>query len=473
MLKNVPPSIDGVVSTGPGGLHWTAVPGDALSFDREWHRSGRRCTQVPVAAPGRVEHPQFGRRADGLLPVSQRSGKLRVQGGRLRRQRRLRLRHGPRHGPDPRRPLRGHGQGNRRAGPRWCRRECQRSNYAHRRDRSVSVYVSQGHVTCSNIHKAGYGLASKIYDNAIVGGVWTLTRASVLSVDPTQSIDVANARQSSDCPGSLSEQARRQGKPPDGCGPGIRVQIPANSLVDSAGNPPSGPVQVALTTVDLAAPDGMPGDYSARDSSGDPFVMESAGAGTVEITGAAGRYNLAPGNSAQITIPVNPAQLGGAPPPTIPLLSYDEQQGLWVQEGTATLVGGTYVGKVSHFSEINTDQLKVNQACLRIDATSMPSSFQLELRIPTSSRRADDRDRDHSQRCSALPRRLQPPNQRERRAARLRHKRAQTPTLINLTIAAAVSRPFASPPSTLAAPRTRQLRTSPYSPTARARSPSN
>ena len=167
---------------------------------------------------------------------------------------------------------------------------------------------------------------SKIYDNAIVGGVWTLTRASVLSVDPTQPIDVANARQSSDCPGSLSEQARRQGKPPDGCGPGIRVQIPANSLVDSAGNPPSGPVQVALTTVDLAAPDGMPGDYSARDSSGNPFVMESAGAGTVEITGAAGRYNLAPGTSAQIAIPVNPAQLGGAPPPTIPLLSYDEQQ---------------------------------------------------------------------------------------------------------------------------------------------------
>ena len=143
-----------------------------------------------------------------------------------------------------------------------------------------------------------------------------------------------------------------------------------------------------------------------------------------------------------------------------------------MQEGTATLVGGSYVGKVSHFSEINTDQLKVNQACLRIDATSMPSSFQLELRIPTSKRRTVTKTATIVNAAQRFHVAYNLPTSAnvELRAFQ---KRASTPTLINLTIAAAVSRPFASPPSTLAAPRTRQLRTSPYSPTARARSPSN
>ena len=37
-----------------------------------------------------------------------------------------------------------------------------------------------------------------------------------------------------------------------GCGPGIRIQIPANALVDQSGQAPAGPVQVALSTVDFA-----------------------------------------------------------------------------------------------------------------------------------------------------------------------------------------------------------------------------
>ena len=383
VLKNVPPSIEGIISTGPGGLHWTAVPGNTLSLtanstDRDGDALKYRWllpdgSSILNSAGGQTvsytlpNHPgsyEFKAAAyDGKGGYAFDTITVQTQGVRFA---------GTVKGTDA---------------PVVAGADVDVNGAVAHTDATgaFSVYVKERARYVLNIHKAGYGLVSKIYDNAIVGGIWTLTRASVLSVDPTQPIDVANARQSSDCPGSLSEQARRQGKPPDGCGPGIRVQIPANSLVDSAGNPPTGPVQVALTTVDLAAPDGMPGDYSAHDSSGNPFVMESAGAGTVEITGAAGRFNLRPGASAQVTIPVNPAQIGPAPPPTIPLLSYDEQQGLWVQEGTAAMVGGSYVGKVSHFSEINTDQLKVNQACLRIDATSMPSSFQLELRIPTSS----------------------------------------------------------------------------------------
>src|SRR6185436_16775105 len=45
-----------------------------------------------------------------------------------------------------------------------------------------------------NIRKAGYGLISQIYDRNIIGGHWTLARATVLTRDPTQPIDVTDQR---------------------------------------------------------------------------------------------------------------------------------------------------------------------------------------------------------------------------------------------------------------------------------------
>ena len=47
-------------------------------------------------------------------------------------------------------------------------------------------------------------------------------------------------------------------------------------------------------------------------------------------------------------------------PPTIPLFSFDEATGRWLQQGSATLVGGPqpyYEGSVSHFSVWNADQV--------------------------------------------------------------------------------------------------------------------
>ena len=54
-----------------------------------------------------------------------------------------------------------------------------------------------------NIHKRGYGLYSKIFDDGVENGRFTLTRASVQPVDPRQPIDVTNRRVRSDCPGQL------------------------------------------------------------------------------------------------------------------------------------------------------------------------------------------------------------------------------------------------------------------------------
>lgn len=381
-LGNKPPVVEGVVATAPGGEHWTAAPGDTLTLnakgrDPDGDPLKYRWTlpdgssildsaggaTVTYNVPNRPGTYQFDVLAyDGKGGYAKDSVKVSTQGVRFA------------------------GTVGATNAPAVSGVLVSVNGTTTTTDATgaFSLLVAESPRYVLNLKKQGYGLVSRIYDNGIVGGRWTLTRASVATVDPTQPIDITNKRTRTDCLGSLNDQAKRRGKPPDQCGPGIRVQIPADSLVDAGGNPPPGPVDVELSTVDLSAPDAMPGDYTALDSGGAQFVMESAGAGTIEISRGGTRYNLAPGAAAIVSIPIDPSQLGAVVPPTIPLLSYDESRGLWIQEGTATLSGSRYVGKVSHFSAINTDQLKVNQACFRIDATSMPASFNLELDIPTS-----------------------------------------------------------------------------------------
>ncbi len=305
-----------------------------------------------------------------------------------------------------------------------------------------STTVAEADRYVFNIRKPGYGFYSKIYDRGVTGGIWNLTRASVETADPTQPIKVLNRREPTDCPGPRSARLdwkdypaaakpqwqdgkgnvvfpnprqgvgalkqvglaadaaaleKGQARPPlavktgNRCGPGISVVIPANALVDSDGNPPAGNVQVSLSTIDLLSPEQMPGDYTVALPGNDTRVMESFGAGSIEITGGGKRYNLRPGNQAEVRIPVDPAQLaaGGPLPPTIPILYYDEKLGVWHQDGTMPLQGAgaarAYVAKVKHFSTINGDTLKQDQACVRVLSPSLPASYNLEVTIPQPS----------------------------------------------------------------------------------------
>lgn len=272
-----------------------------------------------------------------------------------------------------------------------------------------------------NVRQPGFSFLSRILDRGSTGGHYVLRPATVATVDPSRDIDVFDRRSERDCPGpasllfdaksfpagvrpvwqdgkgnvirppspELARAARLETlaryRPREGCGPGVRVRIPAGSLVDSNGNHPAGPVQVSLSTVDLLSPDQMPGDYTVAVGGGTQ-VMESYGAATVEITAGGTTFNLAPGATAEVVIPVDPAQqaAGGTFPPTIPILFYDEGAGVWRQEGTATLAGNAYVAEVSHFSSINTDLVKTNQSCVRVDAADpgMPGSFRMQVIVP-------------------------------------------------------------------------------------------
>jgi photosystem II stability/assembly factor-like uncharacterized protein len=50
-----------------------------------------------------------------------------------------------------------------------------------------------------------------------------------------------------------------------------------------------------------------------------------------------------------------PSSILANAPATIPLWYFDEEQGTWIEEGSATLQNGSYVGNVGHFSSWNAD----------------------------------------------------------------------------------------------------------------------
>ena len=138
-----------------------------------------------------------------------------------------------------------------------------------------------------------------------------------------------------------------------------QITLPADGLVPKSGGAVAGTVNVSITPINPANdPRLMPGDYTGV-SAGGMTHLESFGALGIAIRDNSGaRYTLAAGRTATIRIPLG--TLSTNPPATIPLFYFDENTGLWQEEGTATLQGTTpnryYEGTVSHFSYWSADQ---------------------------------------------------------------------------------------------------------------------
>jgi len=216
-----------------------------------------------------------------------------------------------------------------------------------------------------NIAHANYALLSRIHDKASAGDTYQLVRAQTTTADPAQQIDVSDDKSSGPCGGRPARPFRTVGKrttPQEGdtaCRRrGARLILPAGVLVDSSQNPAQGPVTVQLATLNPARRS-LPGDYRATTTANDPVEMLSYGAVYAQFRDNGGRpLNLKPGATAEIQVPVPTEQLASAQP-SIPLWSYDETQGLWREEGTATLTstaqGPMYIGQTKHFSTLNMD----------------------------------------------------------------------------------------------------------------------
>lgn len=122
--------------------------------------------------------------------------------------------------------------------------------------------------------------------------------------------------------------------------------------------PYRGSVSVYAYHLDPSAVDFLersPGDLVATNLQGEQVGLQSYGMLAVEMRSASGDHlQIAESSHATIRMVV-PSQLLDIAPTLIPLWSYDEVLGLWIEEGEAILQGNTYVGEVGHFSWWNCD----------------------------------------------------------------------------------------------------------------------
>jgi hypothetical protein len=291
-----------------------------------------------------------------------------------------------------------------------------------------------------NIRKQGFALNSRVYDRSITGGRWILRPAQVVTVNPTVDTPISHQRGERDCPGpdavragrgpagdslnvpqwqdgkgnaidppswyrgprpiQLTKQPSRTTQPrPErgepvilpsdlklpGCGPGISVVLKANTILDRDGKPAVVPFQASISTIDVLSPQQMPGDDTVVPMGGTGAFLQSFGAGSLDLPEG---FRLRPGATADISIPVDRARRGGSPlPPTMPLLAYDEQRGLWVEEGVLTLTGPpgaqAYTGSVKHFTTYNADTFfGTGAACVRVFSPTLPGQYDLEVIAP-------------------------------------------------------------------------------------------
>lgn len=139
---------------------------------------------------------------------------------------------------------------------------------------------------------------------------------------------------------------------------GAKVTLPANGIVDAAGNNYSGSVQVAMFWINPDADnlhDLMPGNLQGVDRNNREVSMATWGMMAVELFSPDGqKLQIKPGEKAVLTFPL-PAAYRAQAPGSMPLWYFDETLGLWIEEGQARLQGNTYVGEVGHFSFWNVD----------------------------------------------------------------------------------------------------------------------
>ncbi len=137
-----------------------------------------------------------------------------------------------------------------------------------------------------------------------------------------------------------------------------RLIFPNNAVARPDGSPYNGEVHVMAYPIygdDPQLSDKMPGALIGEDESGSTVVLGSFGMINVELQADNGDIlQIAEGKTVEIELAIANIQLSQAPA-TIPLWYFDEEKGIWVEDGHAELQGNIYVGQVSHFTPWNVD----------------------------------------------------------------------------------------------------------------------
>ncbi len=157
----------------------------------------------------------------------------------------------------------------------------------------------------------------------------------------------------------------------------VRLEIPANAIVDAAGDAVTGAVQVTVAGLDpaseqvVAAPgpfDGIPAGAYA------PVGLISVFLAEISLSQGGAPVHLAAGRKATLEFALPEALQGAyAPGDTIAAWWYDLDSGLWRQDGTGTVKAGALAGaplvwsvEVGHFTWWNADQASTADNCVVI-----------------------------------------------------------------------------------------------------------
>lgn len=222
-----------------------------------------------------------------------------------------------------------------------------------------------------NISRRGYAEFSRRLLQPTRGRTFTLTEAFSQPIDPFSDSVVVDARkkwQEASFKDPRGEQRRYRRR-------GGQVRISKNTLVDAKGQPPlasAGPFTAYIATVDPVT-EMMLGDFSASNSDGKDVALFSLGALFIEVRDAAGQeYNLRPGATAELEIPVqDPILASENVPSTIDMWTYDLAAGTWRELPDAAAFTGTgFKTQVASFSTKNADIEKTTPACIRVQLDS-------------------------------------------------------------------------------------------------------
>ncbi len=138
---------------------------------------------------------------------------------------------------------------------------------------------------------------------------------------------------------------------------GSTLNFPEDAFTEN-GNPYDGTVHVFGRWIDPSGSNMLelaPSDLRARRADDEIMILRSYGMMGIELMSDLGtELEITKGKEVELSMVV-PDEFLSEAPMALPLWHFDEDEGLWIEEGSATLDGNTYKGNVTHFSWWNCD----------------------------------------------------------------------------------------------------------------------